>query len=96
MMRDVFLEPASFDLAAKIVRDGLAYAERLGFSPDPEYHQARLLLAGANPDACTIPVPVGGKAGKPVYMPGPHDNVEHIVSILTQAVGPNGFELRQP
>jgi hypothetical protein len=38
---------ASFDLVAKIVREGLTYANLLGFEPHPDYHDAALLLEGA-------------------------------------------------
>jgi hypothetical protein len=85
------LKPAELDLVAKIVAEGLAYAEKLGISPDPEYHQARLLLQGANPDACTVEVPLGGSEGKPHFIAGPYDDVEQIMANLTRTVGPEGF-----
>ena len=85
------MQPASLDLVAKIVTEGEAYARRLGLSPDPEYDQARLLLAGANPEACDTPVPLGGPEGKPFFVAGPHDNVPRIIAQLTRAVGADGF-----
>ncbi len=63
----------------------------MGLSPDPEYHQARLLLTGANPEACDTPVPLGGPEGKPFFVAGPHDNVPRIIAQLTRAVGADGF-----
>jgi hypothetical protein len=84
-------KPADFDLVAKIVAEGLAYAEKLGISPDPEYHQAQRLLAGANPAACTVDVPLGGPEGKPHFIAGPYDDVEQIMATLTRTVGPEGF-----
>jgi hypothetical protein len=96
LMNEQTLQPAEFNLGAKIIREGLAYAESLGFAPDPEYQQASALLSGANPDGARTHVPVGGKDGKPLYIPGPHDNIDQIVATLTRTVGVEGFEQREP
>src|SRR5438874_3775320 len=37
------------NLAAKILREAIAYAGNLGFAPDPDYYTAALLLGDANP-----------------------------------------------
>jgi hypothetical protein len=86
----------AFDLVAKIVTEGLAYAERYGLSPDPEYRQASLLLSGANPAVCDVEVPLGGPDGKPLFVPGPYDDVAQVVATLTRTVGPEGFDLDVP
>jgi hypothetical protein len=93
-MEDMELD--AFDLVAKIITEGLAYAERLGLSPDPEYRQASLLLSGANPAACDVEVPLGGSGGKPLFVPGPYDNMGQVVATLTRTVGPDGFDLDVP
>jgi hypothetical protein len=93
-MEDLGLD--AFDLVAKIITEGLAYAERLGLSPDPEYRQASLLLSGANPAACDVEIPLGGPDGKPLFVPGSYDDVEHVVAVLTRTVGPEAFELDVP
>jgi hypothetical protein len=81
---------ADLDLAAKIVHEGIAYAERFGFGPHPDYRDAAILLAGANPAACSTTVPLGLE-GKPFFVPGPFDNVPKIVRQLERAVGPGNF-----
>lgn len=93
---DQTLLPADVNLVAKIIAEGLAYGQRLGFTPDPEYNQASLLLAGAEPAACDVEVPLGGPEGKPLYIPGPYDNIERIATTLVRAVGEDGFEVREP
>jgi hypothetical protein len=93
LMKDQEFDPADLDLVAKIIAEGIAYAERLGFTPDPEYRQASLLLAGANPDASEEKIPLGGTDGRPLYVPGPHDNMQQILTTLTRAVGPEGFRV---
>jgi hypothetical protein len=93
LLKDQEFATVELDLAAKIIAEGLAYAERLGFSPDPEYRQASLLLAGADPDACAEEIPLGSDDGRPLYVPGPHDNVEQALATLTRAVGPDGFQV---
>ena len=45
------------NLTAKIIEEGITYARQLGFEPNPDYHQARLVLGEANPKACSVPVP---------------------------------------
>lgn len=59
--------PADLNLVAKIIREGIAYARELGFSPDPDYRDAMLVLGDADPDACPDPIPLGGKDGKPFF-----------------------------
>ena len=90
------LQPASLDLLAKIVAAGEEYARQLGFSPDPEYQQAQLLLAGAHPETCAMTVPLGGPEGKPLFVAGPYDNVPRVMAQLTRAVGEEGFHYVLP
>jgi len=82
--------PADLNLAAKIIREGIAYAERLGFTPHRDYRQAQPILGNADPDACKEEIPLG-KDGKPFYIAGPYDNVKQVMDRLTRAVGPDGF-----
>ncbi|MBI2942399.1 MAG: hypothetical protein HYY04_18375, partial [Chloroflexi bacterium] len=81
------LVSADLNLAAKVIRESIAYARQLGFEPHRDYHDAAVLLAGADPDACDARIPLG-KDGKPFYVSGPHDNVERIVAKLNRTVGP--------
>lgn len=82
---------ADLNLAAKIIREAIAYAQDLGFKPDPDYRDARLVLGDADPNACDVPIPLGGKNGKPFFVAGPYDNVDRIMSKLMRKLGPDGF-----
>ncbi len=83
--------PADLNLVAKIIREGIAYARELGFSPDPDYRDAMLVLGDADPDACPDPIPLGGKDGKPFFIAGPYDDVDAIMTQLMRVCGPDGF-----
>jgi len=47
-------------------------------------------------DACEETIPVGGPDGKPFYMAGPDDDVEHIMNTLTRKCGHGNFEFVAP
>ncbi|HSJ56978.1 MAG TPA: hypothetical protein VLC95_07340 [Anaerolineae bacterium] len=83
------------NLLAKIVREGVAYAQELGFKPDPDYRDALLVLGDADPDLSDVEIPLG-KDGKPFFVAGPHDNVEAIMTRLTRKCGPDGFHYLVP
>jgi len=84
--------PADLNLVAKIIRESIAYARKLGFAPHQDYAPASILLGNADPEACDLPVPLGGKNGKPFFCSGPYDNVPRIMAQLERAVGPGGFD----
>jgi hypothetical protein len=86
---------ADVNLAAKIIREGIAYAKDLGFNPDPDYRDAMPVLGDADPDACDLPIPLG-KDGKPFFFAGPYDNAERIIAKLTRKLGPDGFHFMMP
>ena len=85
------LMSADINLAARILREAVAYAKNLGFEPDRDYNTARLILGDADPDAVSEPIPTGGEDGKPFFMNGPHDNAERIINHLMRKLGPDGF-----
>jgi hypothetical protein len=87
---------ADINLVAKIVREAIAYARDLGFRPDPDYRDAMPVLGDADPDACDVPIPLGGKEGKPFFIAGPYDNVDQIMAKLTRKLGPDGFHFLVP
>ena len=74
----------------------VAYAKELGFRPDPDYRDAMPVLGDADPDACDVQIPLGGKDGKPFFVAGPYDNVDQIMSKLTRKLGPDGFHFVFP
>jgi hypothetical protein len=95
LRRDVLAKQAfhaaDFDLVAKIVLTGEAYARSLGLSQPADAAQAKLLLAGADPSACAIPVRTGGADGKPHFISGPYDDPKRIVVHLTRRLGEGNF-----
>ena len=87
--------PVDLNLAAKIIREAIAYAQELGFKPHPDYRDAMLVLGDADPDACDVPIPLG-RDGKPFYIAGPYDNVDRIMNKLMRKLGPDGFHFIIP
>jgi hypothetical protein len=81
---------ADLNLAAKIIREGVAYARELGFRPNRDIRDAQLVLGDADADACDEEIPLG-KDGKPFFVSGPYDNVDRILDKLTRKLGPDGF-----
>jgi len=96
MMAHQDMIKADLNLVAKIVREAIAYADELGFKPDPDYRDAMLVLGDADPNACNAPIPLGGKDGKPFFIAGPYDNVDRIMAKLTRKLGPDGFTFLVP
>ncbi len=96
MMAQQDMIEADVNLVAKIIREAIAYAQDLGFKPDPDYRDAMLVLGDADPDACNVPIPLGGKDGKPFFFAGPYDNVDRIMAKLTRKLGPDGFHFVFP
>lgn len=96
MMARQIMVKADLNLVAKIIREAIAYANNLGFKPDPDYRDAMLVLGDADPDACDISIPLGGQDGKPIFIAGPYDNVDQIMAKLTRKLGPDGFHFFIP
>jgi len=96
MMTHQDMIEADPNLVAKIIREAIAYADELGFQPDPDYRDAVLVLGDADPDACDVPIPLGGRDGKPFFIAGPYDNVDRIMAKLTRKLGPDGFHFLFP
>jgi hypothetical protein len=86
---------ADLDLVARIIREGVNYAAKLGFDPPKDFKDAAILLAGADPDASNARVPLG-KDGKPFFVAGPHDDARKILAKLEKAVGRDGFHFIMP
>jgi hypothetical protein len=91
MMSQQDMIKTDVNLVAKIIREAIAYADELGFRPDPDYRDAMLVLGDADPDACDVPIPLGGRDGKPFFFAGPYDNVDRIMAKLMRKLGPDGF-----
>ena len=89
------MNKTDLNLAAKIVREAIAYAKDLGFRPYPLYRDAMHVLGDADPDACDESIPLG-KDGKPYFVPGPDDKVQLVIAKLTRKLGPDGFHYIAP
>jgi hypothetical protein len=78
----------------KLVEGALAYAANLGFSPDPDYHSAKVLFGDLDSGDCAREFEFG-ENGKPFYVSGPNDSPAHIRSIMEKLSrkcgGPDGF-----
>lgn len=73
--------------AQSVVFHALDYAAKLGFAPHRDFVPA---LIGPRPDALQD-TPLA-QPSRPVFMPGPDDDIERVVRVLTAAVG-TGFSL---
>lgn len=79
--------PAPIELVRELVLGAADYAHHLGFTPHPDFQQARPHLGPyAGPSAITF-----GRDGKPTYLSGPYDDTDHIIRTLQRTVSPNGF-----
>lgn len=90
------MEKGDLDLAAKIIRDSVAYARNLGFNPPRDYLDAAPFLEGAEPDRSPVPVRVGGSDGKPFFVAGPFDDVPRVLAQLERAVGAGNYTFTAP
>jgi len=69
------------------VLGAVAYAERLGFSPHPDFEAARGHL-GVLTDPCMFRF---GRNGRPMYVAGPYDDHRAVIEALRRKLGPGGF-----
>ncbi len=80
--------------ARKIIEGALNYAKGFGFKPHKNYKFSKMIFGKIDPDACPSSFEYG-KEGKPLYIPGPHDNEKRKMSIinkLKQKLGPDNFK----
>jgi hypothetical protein len=78
---DVALKAVPPAYARKLIESSLAYASKLGLSPDPDYADAAVIFGDINPGECTEAF-VFGKDGKPFYVSGPHDSEHFRAAVL--------------
>lgn len=88
---------AEYSLAAKIIRESIVYSSRLGFEL-PQGVQRALSALGSLDAAgeCQEDIPLGAGDGKPLYIAGPHDDVDHIMAILVGKCGHGNFHFTIP
>jgi hypothetical protein len=91
------LVATAYPLAVKIIRESLRYAEGLGFGPWEGVQKTLSALGSLQvADECTETIPVGGPDGKPFYMAGPDDDVDHIMNTLIRKCGHGNFNFTAP
>jgi hypothetical protein len=78
---------APIALAQQLVHGAVAFAARLGFEPHPDFAAARGHLGDLG-EPCAIRF---GQQGRPLYVPGPHDDPIRVMRVLKQTVGTEGF-----
>jgi hypothetical protein len=73
------------ELARELVLGAADYARRLGFEPHPDFEACRAQLGAWNgPGAIEF--------GRPLFVPGPHDDVVAIIRTLERTVGRGSFD----
>lgn len=85
------LDSCAYVLLHNLIYGALAYAEELGFFPDPDFGVARYLLEEDTDEIELIDLEFG-KDGKPFFISGPYDNVPRILATLERKVGKGNFE----
>lgn len=79
----------NFALANKIIYGAIDYARQFGFEPHKDFQLAQYILGPKV--TSTKKIQFGGEDGKPIFIPGPYDNVKKIVQKLIDSVGKDGF-----
>jgi hypothetical protein len=78
---------APIELARHLVLGAVEYARSLGFEPHADFERARDHL-GTLSEPCAIRF---GKDGMPLYVQGPHDDPDRIMSTLERSKGRGNF-----
>jgi hypothetical protein len=90
-MPDVSLVECAPDLAHHIIYGGIDYAARFGFKPDPDFKWSQGVLDERGLHE-PLPEVEFGKDGKPLFISGPHDNMDRIIRQLEATAGSGNFE----
>lgn len=78
--------------AHNLIFGGIDYAEDNGFQPmDKDWNITKHLLDERQITDGIDRIQFGGENGKPLYISGPHDNVEKIIAQLRRRFGEGGF-----
>lgn len=89
------IEPAE---ARKLVEDAVEYARKIGFSPHPDYHKAKMLFGDIDPAECHEEFEFG-QNGKPYFVAGPYDNqarCQRILATLHRTCGSGNYHFLMP
>ena len=69
------------ECARKLIEGAVEYADKLGFSPHPDYQTAKLIFGNIDVEACHEEFTFG-KDGKPFFVAGPYDSPAHCEQII--------------
>jgi hypothetical protein len=84
--------------ARRLVEDAVAYAQRLGLSPHPDYRRSQAIFGDIDPQAAAEVFEMG-MDGKPHFIAGPYDTPDRcfrILSILEDTCGAGNFHFTMP
>jgi len=82
-------------LANRIIYGAVEYARKLGFEPQKDFTLSSFILDEPS-DADLLFDVEFGKDGKPLYIAGPNDNVDHVMKQLSKKVGEGNFHYLLP
>jgi len=89
-------EKCSVELAHEVIYGALEYAEKLGFSPHPDFNKQMADMILDPPDAHPRVNQVSfGKDGKPLYVSGPYDDdqkISFVINTLMRTSGEGNFD----
>jgi hypothetical protein len=89
------LEKIDYNAAHNFVFGALAYAEDLGFEPNPDFAYSQFILEEDTEDFPLIEYEFG-RDGMPVYFPGPSDNYDMVLRLLKENAGDGNFDVLLP
>lgn len=81
-------EEISLEQAQALVWSAVAYAQKLGFEPHPDFEQSKVHL-GESTSKISLKF---GRNGKPYYIEGPYDDATKIMNTLKKSVGDGNFD----
>jgi hypothetical protein len=82
-------------LANRIIYGAIEYARKLGFEPQKDFALSRFVLDEPSDADLSFNVEFG-KNGKPLYIAGPNDNVDHVMKQLIKNAGEGKFHYLLP
>lgn len=83
--------PCTPELAHQIIYQAIDYAAQFGFKPQKDYKASQVILEprGQFPETESVEF---GTNGKPLFIPGPYDNVRAILKQLETKAGPGNYD----
>ncbi len=90
LYRGIPPEAVSSEFAHEYIYGALEYAEKYGFKPHYDYHEASKVLFPADHYPRTDEIEFG-KDGQPFYISGPYDNPDQIRNTLMRTAGEGNF-----